>query len=59
MIVNPLYRSILFSTQRAGQQIHPQPEGQDKQKKIKNETKTPQVAAEEYNIVDIHSKDTP
>jgi hypothetical protein len=27
-------------------------------KKIKNETKTPQVAAKEHNIVNIHSEDT-
>jgi hypothetical protein len=27
-------------------------------KKIKNKTKSPQVAAEEHDIVDIHSKNT-
>jgi hypothetical protein len=53
MRVETPHRSIQSSTRRPGHQIHPQPEGQDKQK-IKNKTKTPQVAAEEHDIVDTH-----
>jgi hypothetical protein len=58
MRVKPPHQSISSSTRRLGQQIHHQPEGQDKQKK-KQKTKSPQVVAEEHVIVDIPSKDTP
>ena len=58
MRVKPQHRFILSSTRRPRQQIHHQPKGQDKQKnKKQNKTKTLQIAAEEYGIVDILSKD--
>jgi hypothetical protein len=58
MRIKPPHRSIPSSTRGPGQQIHHQPEGQDKQK-IKNKTKSPQVAAEEHGIIDIPSEDMP
>jgi hypothetical protein len=51
------HRFISSSTRKAGQQIHLNSKARTN-KKIKNKTKTPQVAAEEHVIVDIPSKDT-
>ena len=56
MRAKPPHRFISSSTRRSGQQIILNPKTRTN-KKIKNKTKSPQVVAKEYGIVDIPSKD--